>query len=141
MCNAPPTTEHSRSAGPSPLRLRIGVLLILLWIVPFWLLGPVIADALKGLSSPPSAAGVTTAIVVVQTVLGLIGFVVAGAQVKSIVKGSTTRHAIGAIWSIFIHGEVGRHGDGTDEPGGHETVGSQPDGKEPDGGQASRTDA
>jgi hypothetical protein len=27
-------TEDTKSAGPSPLRLRVGVFLILLWIVP-----------------------------------------------------------------------------------------------------------
>jgi hypothetical protein len=86
-------TEDTRSAGPSPLRLRLGVFLILLWIVPFWALAPLIADSLRGLSNPPSVAGVTTTIVVVQTILGLLGFWVAGAAVKSIIKGSTMRHA------------------------------------------------
>jgi hypothetical protein len=66
-------TENTKSAGPSPLRLRVGVFLILLWIVPFWALSPRIADSLSGLSSPPSVAAVTTAIVVVQTIIGLLG--------------------------------------------------------------------
>jgi hypothetical protein len=30
------STEAAKSAGMSPLRLRVGVFLILLWIVPFW---------------------------------------------------------------------------------------------------------
>ena len=34
------TTEDTKSAGLSPLRLRVGVFLILLWIVPFWALAP-----------------------------------------------------------------------------------------------------
>ena len=126
MGDASSTTEDSKSAGPSPLRLRIGVLLILLWIVPFWLLAPAIAHALNGLSSPPSVADVTTAIVVVQTVLGLLGSFVAGTEVKAIVKGASLRHAIAAIWSIFIHGEVGPQGDVGDKP---------------DGGRAPRADA
>ena len=100
------TTEDTKSAGMSPVRLRVGVFLILLWIVPFWALAPLIADSLSGLSNPPSVAAVTTTIVVLQTILGLVGFWVAGTQVKSIIKGSTTRHALGAIWSIFIHGEI-----------------------------------
>jgi hypothetical protein len=32
------STEDAKSAGMSPLRLRVGVFLILLWIVPFWAL-------------------------------------------------------------------------------------------------------
>ena len=74
------------------------------WIVPFWALAPYIANSLSGLSNPPSVAAVTTAILVVQTIIGLLGFWVAGTQVKAIIKGSTMRHALGAIWSMLIHG-------------------------------------
>jgi hypothetical protein len=110
------TTEDTKSAGPSPLRLRVGVFLILLWIVPFWLLAERIANSLSGLSNPPSVAAVTTAILVVQTLIGLLGFWVAGAAVKSIVKGSTKRHALGAIWYMLIHGEVRGQGDVGNDP-------------------------
>jgi hypothetical protein len=110
------TTEDTKSAGPSPLRLRVGVFLILLWIVPFWALGPFIADSLSGLSHPPSAAAVTTAIVVVQTILGLTGSWVAGTQVKAIIKRSTKRQALGAIWSILLHGEIRDQGDAGKAP-------------------------
>jgi hypothetical protein len=109
------TTEDTKSA-PSPLRLRVGVFLILLWIVPFWALAPYIAHSLSGLSNPPSVAAVTTTIVVVQTILGLIGFWVAGTQVKSIIKGSAKMRAIGAIWSILLHGEIRGQGDVGNDP-------------------------
>ena len=110
------TNEDSKSAGSSSLRLRLGVFLILLWILPFWLLAPEVARLLSGGSGHPSVATVTTTIVVVQTILGLIGMFVAGTQVKSIVKGSTRRHAIAAIWSIFIHGEIRDQGAVGTEP-------------------------
>lgn len=105
------TTKDTKSAGPSPLRLRVGVFLILLWIVPFWLLAEPIAHSLSGLSNPPSVAAVTTAILVVQTIIGLLGFWVAGAAVKSIIKGSTMRHSLVAIWSMLIHGDLRGQGD------------------------------
>jgi hypothetical protein len=111
------TTEDTESAGPSPLRLRVGVSLILLWLLPFWALAPRITHSTGGLSNPPSVAAVTTAIVAVQTILGLLGFWVAGTEVKSIIKGSTMKHALAAIWSIFIHGHVQSH----------DNVGSEPD--------------
>jgi hypothetical protein len=82
------------------------VFLILLWIVPFWLLAAPIAHSLSGLSNPPSVAAVTTAIVVVQTIICLLGFWVAGTEVKSIIKGSTMRHALAAIWSMLLHGDI-----------------------------------
>src|SRR5215216_2583496 len=119
MSDGSSTTEDTRSAGPSPLRLRLGVFLILLWIVPFWALAPRIADSLSGLSNPPSVAAVTTTIVVVQTILGLLGFWVAGTEVKSIIKGSTMRHALRAIWSMLIHGSIrGQAGNGINSGAG-----------------------
>jgi hypothetical protein len=48
----------------------------------------------------------------VQTILGLLGFWVAGTEVKSIIKGSTMRHALRAIWSMLLHGEI--RGNGID---------------------------
>jgi hypothetical protein len=116
MRDASSTTEDAKSAGLSPLRLRVGVFLILLWIVPFWALAPYIAHSLSGLSNPPSVAAVTTTIVVVQTIIGLLGFWVAGTQVKSIIKGSSKRDALGAIWSIFLHGDIPGQGDVGNEP-------------------------
>ena len=111
------TTADTKSAVPSPLRLRVGVLLIFLWIVPFWALAPAIAHSLSGLDNPPSVAAVTTTIVIVQTIIGLLGSWIAGTQVKSIIKGSTKRRALGAIWSILLHGEIRGQGDVGNDPG------------------------
>jgi hypothetical protein len=99
-------TEDAKSAGMSPLRLRLGALLIILWLLPFWALAPGIAHSLSGLSNPPSVAAVTTTIVVVQTIIGLLGLWIAGTELKSIIKGSTMRHALAAAWSILLHGEI-----------------------------------
>jgi hypothetical protein len=109
MRNGAPTAKDAESAGLSPLRLRFGVALIILWLIPFWALGPQIAHSLSGLSNPPSVAAVTTAIAAVQTVIGIFGFWVAGTEVKSIVKGSSMKYALGALWSMFIHGHVPGH--------------------------------
>jgi len=83
---------------------------------PFWALAPYIANSLSGLSNPPSVAAVTTTILVVQTIIGLLGFWVAGAAVKSIIKGSTMRHALVAIWSMLIHGEIRGQGEVVNAP-------------------------
>jgi hypothetical protein len=70
---------------------------------------------LRGLSDPPSVAGVTTTIVVVQTIAGLFGLWIAGTEVKSIIKGSTMKHALGAVWSILLRGHIqGSSEDGID---------------------------
>jgi hypothetical protein len=120
MTNEPPATDGTDSeatapgasdgvtpAGASPLRLRVGVLGILLWWIPFWLLAPAITEAMSGLPVPPSVTAVTASIVIVQTVIGLLGFWIAGAQVKTIIKKAPSKRAsLRLIWSIFIHGEV-----------------------------------
>src|SRR5207344_481846 len=109
-------TEDTKSAGRSPLRLRVGVFLILLWLVPFWALAPYIAHSLSGLSNPPSVAAVTTAIVVMQTIIGLLGSWVAGTEVKAIIKGSTKRRAVATIWFIFLHGDIRDPGNNGTDP-------------------------
>jgi hypothetical protein len=119
------TTDDLNSAV-SPLRLRLGVTLILLWLIPFWALAPYIAHSLSGLSNPPSVAEVTTAIVALQTIIGLLGSWIAGTGVKAIIRGSTKRRALAAIWSMFIHGDVR----------GYDTVGA-----DLDQGQSPRKDA
>jgi hypothetical protein len=109
-------TRSPGARSVSPLRLRAGVLAILLWWAPIWLLAPHIADSLSGLDPPPSVALVTTIIVVVQTLIGVIGIVVAGSAVRAIVKGSTKREALRLIWQIFLHGEIQGPTDVEGEP-------------------------
>jgi hypothetical protein len=116
MSDGTSTTADATSAGMSPLRLRLGCFLIILWLLPFWALAPYVAHSLSGLSNPPSVAAITTSIVVVQTIIGLLGSWIAGTEVKSIVKGSTMRHALGTIWSILLHGNIRDHGDNSVDP-------------------------
>ena len=102
-----PTPVPPETVPASPLRLRLGVFFILVWWAPIWALAPAITDALKGLPAPPSVAVVTGTIVVIQTIIGLLGFWVAGTGVKGIIKAAPRkRDALAAIWSIFLHGEV-----------------------------------
>ena len=101
-----PAAHGSGARAPSALRLRLGVLFVLLWILPFWALAPLVTRMLSGTDNPPSVASVTTVIVVVQTLIGLIGFVVAGPAVKALLQGSPLRKALPAIWGVLRHGEV-----------------------------------
>jgi hypothetical protein len=48
---------------------------------------------------------------VAQTIIGLLGFWVAGTEVKSLIKGSSLKHALGAVWSVIVHGDVRGQGD------------------------------
>jgi hypothetical protein len=44
--------------------------------------------------------------VIVQTLVGVLGFWIAGRQVKTILKGTPKKQAFGNIWHILIHGSV-----------------------------------
>lgn len=113
----PHPENHVVRAG----RLRLGVALVLLWWLPLWALGPWIANSLRDIANPPSAAAVTTAIIVVQTIIGLLGFWIAGTQVKSIIRHSTKRQALRAAWTVLRHGRLpaapDRDGESPKHPG------------------------
>ena len=85
----------------SPARLRAGVFLILLWWVPVWLAGPVLAEAF-GLD----VRDVVIALVVVQTVLGALGALVAGTQVTRILRGVPRKRMLPTVWRVFRHGSL-----------------------------------
>lgn len=107
MPSEEPTTDAAEVRTPSALRLRLGVFMILVWFAPIWALGPWITHALSGLPTPPTVTVVTTTILVIQTITGLLGFWIGGTQVKTIVKDAPRRRdALRAIWSIFLHGEI-----------------------------------
>lgn len=108
-----PSKSAKPAGAPSAFRLRVGVLLMIVWWVPLWALGPAIAQALTGQANPPSAAAVTTAIAVVQTLIGVLGFWLAGTEVKSIMKGSSRKQAVRALWSTFRHGQLHKPGNGS----------------------------
>mgnify|MGYP003421838289 CR=1 FL=1 len=87
------------------LRLRVGVALILLWVLPFWLLATPIANSITP-GDAQLVAEITTAIMIVQTLIGIIGFYIAGSQVKIILKNSKKREALRTIGRILITGKV-----------------------------------
>lgn len=89
----------------SAFRLRVGVVLLLLWLLPFWLLAPQIAKAINP-GDVQLAAEITTAILVVQTILGLAGMYVAGTEVKQLVKTTPKKQLLRVIWRILWSGKI-----------------------------------
>ena len=88
----------------SPTRLRIGILLFAI----FWLPLPVIVLGLaqdQNTGSTPHAASIAALLVgLVQTILGIIGFMVAGKETFKIVKNSTWKSLPGNVWAVLRHG-------------------------------------
>ena len=85
----------------SPARLRVGVLLVLLWWVPVWLAAPVIAEAF-GLKIEDVAIGLAVA----QTVIGALGVLVAGKQLTRILRGVPRKQMLPTVWRVLRHGTL-----------------------------------
>ena len=85
----------------SVFRLRLGVALIGIWWIPIWLLGPVVA---KLVGQPVGSVTITVAIA--QTVIGLIGALLAGRQAAKIVRHTGFRAVPGRIWHVLWTGEL-----------------------------------
>ena len=86
----------------SAKRLRLGFICIFLWWFPFWAFAAPISDAL-GIDN---VARVTTAIVIIQTAIGLFGFMLVGKPVANIIKKSSFKKAPGIIVYAIIHGKL-----------------------------------
>jgi hypothetical protein len=85
----------------SIFRLRLGVLLIGIWWIPIWLLAPVVAH----LAHQP-VGSVTLTIAIVQTVIGLVGVLLAGRQAAKIVRHTGIRAVPAKIWRVLWTGRL-----------------------------------
>lgn len=85
----------------SVFRLRLGVLLVGFWWIPIWLLAPFVAHV-----TGRSVGSVTIAVAVVQTVVGLVGVLIAGRQTARIVRHTGWRAVPGRIWHVLWTGRL-----------------------------------
>jgi hypothetical protein len=84
------------------LRLRIGILLFVLFWLPAYLLAPAIAAVLGDESA---IVRITVAIMAIQTVLGLLGFWMAGTQVIKLLKHTPRKKLPKTVWHLFWSGQ------------------------------------
>jgi len=85
----------------SALKLRLGFICILLWWFPFWAFAGQLSSVF-GIST----AEMTTILVVIQTAIGFIGFLIVGKPVAAIVKKTSFKKAPGIIVHAIIHGKI-----------------------------------
>jgi hypothetical protein len=81
--------------------LRLGFVLIGIWWIPIWLLAPVVAH----LADQP-VGSVTITIAIVQTVIGVIGVLIAGRQAAKIVRHTGFRAVPRKIWRVLWTGKL-----------------------------------
>jgi glucose dehydrogenase len=89
----------------SGFRLRLGLFCILLWWLPIWLLSPAVSDLL-GVQSSAARHEVLVAMVVIQTIVGVAGFILASREVVSLIKKVPRRKIPGTIWHMILAGKV-----------------------------------
>lgn len=89
----------------SGFRLRLGLFFILIWWLPIWLLSPAVSDLL-GAHSSKDRHEVLIGLVIVQTIIGVAGFVLASREVVKLVKQIPRRKVPGTIWYMIRTGKV-----------------------------------
>ncbi len=89
----------------SGARLRVGVFFILLWWLPVWLLAPLISEALGNANNSSAQHKVLVVLLVVQTIFGGIGLIVAGREVFSVLKSVPRRKVLPTIWRLLLSGK------------------------------------
>ena len=105
-----------QAAQVSVFRLRLGVVMIGIFWIPIWLLAPLVARLVD-----QPVGSITIAIALVQTVIGLIGVLLAGRQTLTIVRHTGWRAVPAKIWHVVWTGKLNEP-----EPSG-ETGASEPD--------------
>jgi hypothetical protein len=85
----------------SVFRLRLGVVMIGIFWIPIWLLAPVIADLVN-----EPVGSVTLVIAIIQTIIGVLGALIAGKQAAAIVKHTKKRKVPGKIWHVIWTGKL-----------------------------------
>lgn len=89
----------------SPLRLRIGVLLIIIWWIPIWLLAPAIATIFNKANDAHFVANVTIVIAIIQTIIGGLGLLILGKAMFNEFRKMPKKKALKNLVHIFLHGE------------------------------------
>lgn len=93
----------------NPNRLRLGIFLVLLWWIPFWVLAPFINSQHGVGKSSHATSMLTITIMIVQTIIGAIGVYVAGKQASTIIKETPKKQVLPKMWQIIRHGTVSQY--------------------------------
>ena len=87
-------------------RVRIGILLFILWWLPFYLLAPAIAGLLGQGDDAQARRAITISIVCIQTVLGLIGAYLAGRELFATLAKVRRPRLLPVAWRIVWSGDT-----------------------------------
>ena len=116
ICGSRREGKHCPGASPGPgvmaakrisvLRVRIGILLFLLWWLPVYLLAPAIANLIGTNSDANLVREVTIWLICIQTVIGLIGLYLAGKELFATLGKVRRRRVLAVAWHIVRTGDT-----------------------------------
>jgi hypothetical protein len=85
----------------SPTRLRVGITFIFIWWIPIWVIAPQLADFF-GFNSNNARI----VIIIIQTIIGIIGGLIVGKQIASLMKSTPFKKMLPTVWKILRYGTV-----------------------------------
>jgi len=86
----------------SATRLRVGIVLLLVWLIPFWALAPWIAKSLGW--SVHAGVQLGIAMSIGQTLIGIVGAVTGGKDATALVKTTPVKELPTRAWHILWTG-------------------------------------
>lgn len=95
---------QNNSGNKTGFRLRLGVVMLLLWFLPFWMLSPYIASLINPADEESLTFIVTVVIMTVQTIIGLFGAYLAGKETAGIIRNTPRKQMFKTVWQIFRYG-------------------------------------
>lgn len=97
---------QAESSSISTTRIRIGVIFIIIWWIPFWALSPYIANIIDPESAADLTAVITAIIMIIQTIIGFIGIFLAGGEIKQMLKDNPKKQVFKKFMHILWHGSI-----------------------------------
>lgn len=98
--------EDQQPPKVSAFRLRLGIILLLLFWLPIWLLVPVFARIAGIASNASEVATLTIIIAAIQTALAVAGVLIAGKEIIPIVRHKSRKQALSEVKYLLIKGQV-----------------------------------
>ena len=86
------------------LKIQLGVLLIFLWWLPFWLIAGIV-DTADDVHSASKRRHILITIIIVQSILGIIGAILLGKTLMENMKHTKFRKFPKVAWELFRTGK------------------------------------
>ena len=95
-----------KEASISVIRLRVGLIFVLIFWIPIWLIAPAIANLIYSNPTPQQTSKITLSIALIQGVAALIGLLLVGRELIDTFKTTPNKKVLKVIISAVFKGEV-----------------------------------